>query len=546
MGQASRDQNFVPTLLGVSNVDGSTPVKVYADPVTHRLLVDLAGGNGTVTSVSVVTANGFAGTVADATTTPAITMETTVTGIVKGDGTAISAATAGTDYTALAFKTIAVSGQSDVVADSAADTLTLAEGSNITITTDATTDTVTIAAASGSDTITVGTTTIASGTTTRILYDNAGVLGEYTLTGTGTVVAMQTSPTFVTDATTPIIKLSATSNQAVFQSAGVTGTLTWTPTSTNKTVTFPDRTLTIDNITTSTTTNGTGFLKGNGSVISFDNSTYITGLVVGTTSIASGTTTRILYDNAGTLGEYTLTGTGTVVAMGTSPVFTTGISSPQVLATANDSGALGASGTAFSDLFLASGAVINFAAGNVTLTHSSGVLTLGGSGAATLALGTNSLTMTGSIAATGSRVTKGWFTDIESTNAPTVGGVALPTATSTTTFTNKRITPRVLSAAAYTTDTGSSINGDTQDMFIVTAQTGALKFNNPSGTPTDGQKLIITVASSTTAARALTWDTLYGATTVALPTTTDATTATLSIGFIYSSSKTLWQVVGVA
>jgi hypothetical protein len=46
--------------------------------------------------------------------------------------------------------------------------------------------------------LTVGTTTIASGTTTRILYDNAGVLGEYTLTGTGTVVAMQTSPTFVT------------------------------------------------------------------------------------------------------------------------------------------------------------------------------------------------------------------------------------------------------------------------------------------------------------------------------------------------------------
>jgi len=43
----------------------------------------------------------------------------------------------------------------------------------------------------------IGTTTIASGTTTRILYDNAGVLGEYTLTGTGTVVAMQTAPTIL-------------------------------------------------------------------------------------------------------------------------------------------------------------------------------------------------------------------------------------------------------------------------------------------------------------------------------------------------------------
>jgi len=56
------------------------------------------GGTGTVTTVSVVSANGLAGTVANATTTPAITLSTTVTGVLKGDGTAISAATSGTDY----------------------------------------------------------------------------------------------------------------------------------------------------------------------------------------------------------------------------------------------------------------------------------------------------------------------------------------------------------------------------------------------------------------------------------------------------------------
>lgn len=44
------------------------------------------------------------------------------------------------------FKTISVSGQSDVVADSSTDTLTLVAGSNVTITTDAGTDTVTISA----------------------------------------------------------------------------------------------------------------------------------------------------------------------------------------------------------------------------------------------------------------------------------------------------------------------------------------------------------------------------------------------------------------
>ncbi|CAN7372704.1 hypothetical protein LJR220_003321 [Bradyrhizobium sp. LjRoot220] len=56
--------------------------------------------------------------------------------------------------------------------------------------------TCTISATAG--TITVGTTLVASGSTTRILYNNAGTLGEYTITGTGTVVAMQTSPVFTT------------------------------------------------------------------------------------------------------------------------------------------------------------------------------------------------------------------------------------------------------------------------------------------------------------------------------------------------------------
>ena len=58
------------------------------------------GASGTVTSASVVSANGFAGTVATATTTPAITLTTSITGVLKGNGTALSAATAGTDYVA--------------------------------------------------------------------------------------------------------------------------------------------------------------------------------------------------------------------------------------------------------------------------------------------------------------------------------------------------------------------------------------------------------------------------------------------------------------
>lgn len=79
-----------------------TDKKLYAKDNTGSvfLLASADGTSGTVQSVSVVSANGLAGTVANATTTPAITLSTSVTGVLKGNGTAISAATAGTDYLA--------------------------------------------------------------------------------------------------------------------------------------------------------------------------------------------------------------------------------------------------------------------------------------------------------------------------------------------------------------------------------------------------------------------------------------------------------------
>lgn len=79
-----------------------TDKKLYAKDNTGTvfLLASADGTTGTVSTVSVVSANGFAGSVANATTTPAITLSTSVTGVLKGNGTAISAATAGTDYLA--------------------------------------------------------------------------------------------------------------------------------------------------------------------------------------------------------------------------------------------------------------------------------------------------------------------------------------------------------------------------------------------------------------------------------------------------------------
>lgn len=223
-----------------------------------------------------------------------------------------------------------------------------------------------------------------------------------------------------------------------------------------------------------------------------------------------------------------------------------------------------------------------------TTISSTGEVTLDAVGASagftfsdSVALGTNSLTMTGSIAATGARVTKGWFTDIESTNMPTVGGTAIltsltapqfttielghasdttlsrvsagvmavegvtvPTISSTSTMTNKRNQPRIVSAASYTTDTGTSLDVSTCDIFIVTAQAGALKFNNPSGTPVQGEKLMIRIKDNGTA-RALTYDTQFRASSdLALPTTT-VLSKTLYMGFIYNSTDTKWDLIAV-
>ena len=70
------DSNQKHCLMGVTNAATPELRNLKVDPATGRLLVSavMASGAGTVTSVSVVTANGVSGTVATATTTPAITL----------------------------------------------------------------------------------------------------------------------------------------------------------------------------------------------------------------------------------------------------------------------------------------------------------------------------------------------------------------------------------------------------------------------------------------------------------------------------------------
>ena len=130
------------------------------------------GGTGTVTSI--------------ATTAPIQggTITTSGTISITQSGASTDGYLSSTDWNTFnskasdAFKTIAVSGQSDVVADSATDTLTLVAGSNITITTDDATDSITINS-TGS--------TAGSGTTNQIAKWVSGTtLGNSSISDVGT------------------------------------------------------------------------------------------------------------------------------------------------------------------------------------------------------------------------------------------------------------------------------------------------------------------------------------------------------------------------
>ncbi len=158
--------------------------------------------------------------------------------------------------------------------------------------------------------ITVGSTTIGSGSTGRVLYDNGGTLGEMTTSGSGTVLALATGPSI--SALTVTSSFTATGLVTAADLFGTTGSggnvvLATGPSISALTVTssFTATGLVTnaDLVSPSTTVNGQTCTLGSSCTVT----AAATSLTVGTTTIASGTTGRLLFDNAGTLGEPTIT-----------------------------------------------------------------------------------------------------------------------------------------------------------------------------------------------------------------------------------------------
>lgn len=233
MANAERDQNNVTTLIGVSSSDGVTPTLVYVNPATGRMLVDLPGGSGTVSSVSVVSANGFAGTVATATTTPAITLSTTITGILSGNGTAISAAsTTGSGSVVLATAPTITGG-----------TLTTTSVNGVTLTTGG--GTTTFLNANGA--YSTPGATAPGGLNTQVQYNNSGAFAGITgATTNGTIMSL----------TNPLIGGSTITTSTFNGNTLTTGSSTYTGTAA-ATYTFPTSTATIARTDAAQTFTGT-------------------------------------------------------------------------------------------------------------------------------------------------------------------------------------------------------------------------------------------------------------------------------------------------
>lgn len=120
-----------------------------------------------------------------------------------------------------------------------------------------------------------------------------------------------------------------------------------------------------------------------------------------------------------------------------------------------------------------------------------------------------------------------------------IGGNGVPSRLAETD--TARYNPREETIASSATPTPNISNGD---IYTVTALAANATFGSPTGTPVQGQRLLIRIKDNGTA-RTLAWNAIYRAVGIILPTTTTIS-KTMYIGCIYNSTDTKWDVIAVA
>lgn len=109
-----------------------------------------------------------------------------------------------------------------------------------------------------------------------------------------------------------------------------------------------------------------------------------------------------------------------------------------------------------------------------------------------------------------------------------------------------KIIPKINSTVTSNT---ISPNADADNMISATGIAAGLRINNPSGTPQDGQRLMVRFKDNGSS-QTLTWGTVsvtsaYAAGGVALPTATTAG-KWMHLGFIYNSTDSNWKLIASA
>jgi hypothetical protein len=151
---------------------------------------------------------------------------------------------------------------------------------------------------------------------------------------------------------------------------------------------------------------------------------------------------------------------------------------------------------------------------------------------------------TGPIGLTGATGPTGADSTVEGPVGPTgptgPGGGGDVTLDGEETLTNKRVPPRVVTTTTTATLTPNLASGD---VFLITNQSGALTIAAPTGTPLEGERIIIRYRDNGTT-RAITWNATYTGIGVILPTAT-VPSKTTYVGCLYNSNLNRWDVTAI-